>query len=75
MSRYSPGRSYAHDFKKLGDNWYRLFWFVDYYYSGVRSRFPRQFRRDTDEAGAKRFCKRWNIDMPEPVTKDPSQAS
>jgi len=28
-------------------------------------RYPRRFQRDTDENGARRFCKKWDIEFPE----------
>jgi hypothetical protein len=40
-------------------------WTVDFYYADSRLRYPRRFERDTDEAGARRFCKRWNTPFPE----------
>lgn len=61
MSRYSRQTSYGHRIQHLGHGDYRLSWTVDRYYDGVRGRFPRRGTRDTDEAGAKRFAKRWRI--------------
>lgn len=66
MSRYHPGHSYDHACER--DTYfggYILHWTVDYYYADSRLRFPRRFRRDADEAGARRFCKRWDIPFPE----------
>jgi hypothetical protein len=57
--------SYAHKIQYIGPDHYRLHWTVDHKYSGSRLRFPRGHSRDTDEAGAKRFSKRWNRPMPE----------
>lgn len=65
MSRCRSAGSYGHGFQKLADDHYRLHWTVDRYYSGVRGRFPRVSRRDTDLAGARRFAKRWGLELPE----------
>jgi hypothetical protein len=45
---------------------YLIRWTVDYKIAGSRLRFSRQTTRDTDERGARAFCKRWGIDMPVP---------
>lgn len=63
MSRYSGGGSYGHDCKKLNENWYVISWIVDYYYDSSRLRFPRTFRGNTDEVGAKKFCKKHDISL------------
>jgi hypothetical protein len=63
MGRYRSSGSYGHRIQRLGGNFYRLFWTVDRYYSGSRLRFPRTGSRDTDEAGAHRFAKKWGIDF------------
>ena len=65
MSRYSSSSSTGHHACWLGEDEYEISWVVDFYYSGSRLRFPRRFRRDTNEAGAKRFCKKWKINFPE----------
>lgn len=66
MSRYASSGSYGHQCRYIQGfgGFYRMSWVVDYYYPGVRLRWPRTFSRDTDEVGAKRFCKRWQIAMP-----------
>ena len=72
MTRYHTQRSYNHDCEidfDFGGYW--LTWTVDYYYADSRLRYPRQFRRDTDEAGARRFCKRWGIEFPETQDAQP----
>lgn len=62
--RFSKQTSYDHQCKKI--TWgYEISWVVDYYYSGSRLRYPRTFRRITDELGAVRFCKKWNLEPPE----------
>lgn len=66
MSRYSGKRSYGHRckfFKWLG-GFYRISWTVDFYYPNSMLRHPRIFERDTDEKGARKFCKRWDIEFP-----------
>ena len=63
MGRFSEGHSYGHRCFREGGGWYRISWTVDYYYSGSRLRFPRGFSRDTDAKGAKRFCKKWGVQM------------
>ena len=64
MSRHRSRKSYGHRVRKIEHDWYCLSWCVDFYYSGNRLRHPRGFRRDTDEAGAKRFAKRWKLEVP-----------
>lgn len=49
---------------------YRLSWVVDRYYSGSRLRFPKVYTRETDEKGAKRFCRRRGIEFPTAQTGD-----
>ena len=65
MSRYSNSGSTGHtcEYVPSWGGYYRLTWYVDYYYS--RMRYPRRFQRDTDENGARRFCKKWDIEFPE----------
>jgi hypothetical protein len=65
VSRHRASGSYGHRIQRFGGDHYRLTWTVDRYYAGDRLRYPRRGTRDTDEAGAKRFAKRWGIDMPE----------
>jgi hypothetical protein len=68
MGRYSSGGSYAHDcvYNRSYGGWYEISWQYDRYYSGSRLRFPQRRGRSTDEKGARRFCKRWDIPFPEP---------
>lgn len=68
MGRHRSSGSYGHVVRKMGDDWYRIFWTVDRFYSGSRLRFPRGSSRDTDLAGAKRFAKRWGLSKPHPET-------
>lgn len=67
MSRYTSSGSSGHHCEYIPSfgGYYRLSWEVDYYYSGSRLRFPRQFSRDTDEDGARRFCKKWGLPLPD----------
>lgn len=63
MSRYNSAQSYGHRIRK--EPWgYRISWTIDFYYASSRLRHPRTFSRDVEEDGAKRFCKKWGIDMP-----------
>lgn len=68
MSRHSSQSSYNHNIRFLFRDGYELGWTVDRYYAGSRLRFPTSFQRSTDEAGARRFAKKWDIPMPEPHT-------
>ena len=61
MSRHNSASSYGHHVRRIGFDWYRLGWTVDFYYPSSRLRHPRSFSRDTDEKGAERFVKRWNL--------------
>ena len=64
MSRYSTSHSYNHKCNKFGMDWYRISWTWDRYYTGSRLRHPQSCSRDTDEKGARKFCKKWNIAFP-----------
>ena len=62
MPRVSTGKSsYGHRcwLDKWGMWWVE--WTIDYTYPGSRIRYPRPIQRETDQAGAARFCKRWGI--------------
>lgn len=61
MGRFNSSGSVDHHVQRLGDNFYRISWVVDRYYTGSRLRFPTRYSRDTDTAGAKRFIKKWGI--------------
>lgn len=54
MGRFSPSTSTGHRIRRIGSDWYRLSWTVDFYYPTSRLRHPRGFHRDTDEAGG--YC-------------------
>jgi hypothetical protein len=38
-----------------------LSWTTDHKHAGSRLRFPRAHYRHTDEAGARRFAKKWGL--------------
>jgi hypothetical protein len=61
MSRHRSSSAYSHGISKLGDDWFRISWTVDFYYPDSRLRHPRRFSRHTDLAGAKRFKKKWSV--------------
>ena len=65
--RHRQQRSYNHrcQYHSNWGGWYEISWTVDRYVSGSRLRFPTTYTRDTDEAGARRFCKKWGIPLPE----------
>jgi hypothetical protein len=65
VGRYSTNSSTRHHIQKLGHDCYRLAWTQDRYYKDSRLRHPTRYTRDTDEKGARRFAKRWAIQMPE----------
>jgi len=67
MSRHSTGSSYSHTIRKLCSEEYEISWVVDFYYKDSRLRFPRRMGRVTDEAGARRFCKKWSLSWPIPA--------
>lgn len=55
--------SYGHNARQVGHDHFRLSWTVDFKYASSRLRHPRTYQRDTDEAGAARFAKRWGISL------------
>ncbi len=63
MSRIRSTGSSGHSVKRFGYDDYRLYWTVDRYCKGSRLRFPTQYSRDTDAAGAKRFIKKWGVTL------------
>lgn len=65
MGRHSANPSYGHQIRKHANDDYTLYWKCDRYYAGSRLRFPTVTRRFTDEAGAKRFSKKWKVRMPD----------
>jgi hypothetical protein len=70
MSRHRSSGSKGHSIHKIMDGWYRLSWSVDRYYPSSRLRHPRGCHRDTDEAGALRFAKRWGVPMPDDMKRE-----
>jgi len=55
-----------HHIQLIGRDHYRLSWSFDTKIAGSRLRWPRTITRDTDQAGAERFAKKWSVKMPEP---------
>lgn len=55
---------YGHRIQRVGPDHYRLSWTHDRKYAGSRLRHPVTVRRDTDEAGARRFAAKWGVRMP-----------
>lgn len=64
MTRHRPSGSYGHRIVKERDDEYVISWHYDRYYTGTRGRFPQRRSRDTDLAGARRFAKRWGLEVP-----------
>jgi len=62
MSRNNSG-SYGHRCRHVGHGEYEISWTYDRKYVGSRLRYPQTLRRRTDEAGARRFCKRWGVEI------------
>lgn len=63
--------AYGHNVQRIDHDHYRMSWTIDRKYRSSRLRFPTSFTRDTDEAGAKRFAKRWELPDPEPSKVTP----
>ena len=65
MGKITGGRSaYAHNIVRIGGDHYRLSWSFDTKIAGSRLRWPRTITRDTDEAGATRFARKWGCKLP-----------
>jgi hypothetical protein len=60
MSCFNSSGSSNHAVSHIGHDHYRLEWTVDRYTKNSRLRFPTRFNRDTDEAGAVKFAKKWD---------------
>jgi len=45
--------------------YFRCSWVVDKHYRNSRLRFPHRCSRDTDEEGAKRFCRKHDLKFPD----------
>ena len=69
MSRYQSSGAYGFKCHRFHDPYgdYEISWVIDFHYSDSRLRYPRRFTRVTDEAGARRFCKKHNLIFKEPV--------
>ncbi len=64
MSRYSEHKAYG--FKCIKFSWgWRISWTIDRYYQHSMLRFPTGFHRNTDEHGARRFCKKHGLEFPQ----------
>lgn len=76
MGRVTGSRSsYGHRITRVMGDCYRLSWSFDVKLKGSRLRWPRTMTRDTDEAGALRFAKKWNIAMPNDKFSDADRRS
>ena len=64
MGRYSGNASYGHRILYMGGGDYRICWTYDRYYSGSRLRHPQSCDKWTDQAGALRFSRKWDVPMP-----------
>ena len=64
MGRHSPSRAYGHSVRQIGYDFYRIAWVVDRYYPTSRGRHPTRTTRNTDKAGAIRFCKKHGLPTP-----------
>jgi hypothetical protein len=70
MGRFSSTRK-ASNFRLrfITRGHWRMSWTVDYYYADSTLRWPRRFKRDTDDAGAARFARKHNLEMPTVLEK------
>ena len=59
MTRTADSR--GHHVRHLGGDLWILSWTTDHKHAGSRLRFPRAHYRHTDEAGARRFAKKWGL--------------
>jgi len=70
MGRYGSGGSYDHSCTSWGHD-FLIAWTVDYYAKDrSRGRYPRRFEMWTGKVGARRFCKKWDIPLPENLSKE-----
>lgn len=67
MSRITGRRSaYGHSIRNSWmAGYYIISWTYDTKIKGSRLRWPRTMSRETDEAGALKFSKKWDTPMPE----------
>lgn len=61
MSRYTSEGAYGFKCQKINEDVYEICWTVDFFYASSRLRFPRRFRRDTNNKGSRIFCKKHGI--------------
>lgn len=64
MGRYGRNPGYNFRCKPIGNGIYRLQWTVDRYSRYSRLRNPSSFSRDTEEGGARKFCKKHGLVFP-----------
>lgn len=67
MGRYDSNNSYGFKcsyIKSPWGNYLSISWVVDRYYASSRLRHPRTYSRETDEKGARQFCKKHGLEMP-----------
>jgi hypothetical protein len=62
--------AYAHKYRRISHNHYRLSWSFDVKIAGSRLRWPRTISKDTDLAGAWRFAKKWDLSPPTELLND-----
>lgn len=58
-----------HYIKRIYPDIYEIGWAYEAKYTGARTRHHRWIRRDTNEKGARRFAKKWGLEMPTPPAK------
>lgn len=70
MGRFSSNESYNQycRYHSGFGGWWEIGWTFDRYYRSSRLRHPQTMSKATDEAGARRFCKKWGIKFPESET-------
>ena len=68
MGRLTGNNSGNFRIREVEPGWYRISWTVDRFYAGSRLRHPVSYSRETDKAGAERFCKKHKIKMPDVAT-------
>ncbi len=60
---YSSGYGHYCKYHDWMGGYYRIGWHFDYKVQGSRLRFTRTIERDTDEDGARKFCKKWDLEF------------
>ena len=72
MGRFTGSNAHGHRLRKIGPDHWRLFWTVDRYYRTSNLRHPVGYRRDTDDAGARRFAAKHGIADPTASSSNPN---